>query len=164
MDINLLPWRETRYKENKKRLHLECSIIFALLLLWVMSYQYYQFSVLRTQTAKIYVFEEQLKGLANQYQDAGHRQKLHQYNKANEQLLTMLTHIVSMLPNELYLTSIQKKENKIDLIGKSPSHTEIADFLQRIEVDTHQSTMVSETTHSNDGFSDIEFHISDEIN
>ncbi len=163
MDINLLPWRETQYTKSKKQFHLECSITFALLMLWFMACQYEQWSILKAQTVQIYGLEAKLKELSHPYLDAEYQQKIDQYNAVDDQLLNRLNNIISVLPNALYLTEIQKRKNSIDLIGKSPSQAEISDFLQRIETKTHQPTMVSETTHANDGLTEIEFHISDEI-
>ncbi len=174
MSINLLPWREMQHKHKQKKLGAIIGLVFLLFIGATVFYQYETYLTAIHQQSKIAQLENKLNLLAQSYKEAVIKKKsrdqemknfgyFKEQEEINNRLLTLLKAVVSELPDEVYLTEIQRQDKRIEFLGRSPSYIQVAGFLQRIESRIKRQATVSQIMRPNQNDSEIEFNMGYDI-
>lgn len=142
--INLLPWREESKKEKQKQyfLMLLAVALFAIAITLIVS-QFYQIHIDGQNSKNQYLINEikkldvrivEIKNLNEKKSELEKRisviQQLQRSRNVGTQVLDEVTKIV---PNGVYLTSLSKQGNAIELNGRSESNNHLANMLRDIE-------------------------------
>jgi len=143
-EINLLPWRETKREQEKKRftVYLFLGIISAAVIVFLINY--YATSLVSDQTARnqrlkdeITKFENQIKdisGIKKMRQALVARMKMVQNLQASRALTVRLfDEIIKIMPDGAYLTHIGRVGDKVTLKGHAESNTNISQIMRNIE-------------------------------
>lgn len=162
--INLLPWREEAQKAKQKEFFMALgAVAMVAVAVSLLVGQFYQMRLdgqlsknqylineiqkLDIQIAEIKGYNEQKAKLENRIAVV---QQLQRSRNVGTQVLDEITKIV---PNGIYLTSLDKQSNVIELIGKSESNNNLANMIREIEsstllADAQLSTISSKDTNS----------------
>lgn len=174
MSVNLLPWREARHQQKKKRLLYCCVLGLVIVIVSVVFWQVRNHTQLANQSVTLRLLQQRLLAISKDYTSAAEIQKkqqkiaqqqifLKQQLASNQRLFAVLAHLGDNMPENIYLTSLHKKEVMLFFNGKSPSHLELATFLQRLTQLMQSQPVVTETTHDDDQEGAIEFSIGYEV-
>ena len=159
--INLLPWREEAQKAKQKEFFTVLgAVAMVAVAVSLLVGQFYQMRLdgqlsknqylineiqkLDIQIAEIKGYNEKKAKLENRIAVV---QQLQRSRNVGTQVLDEITKIV---PNGIYLTSLDKQSNVIELIGKSESNNNLANMIREIEsstllADAQLSTISSDT-------------------
>lgn len=162
--INLLPWREEAKKAQKKEFFMILGAIALMTLaLTLLVGQFYQLRLdgqnnrnqfLTSEIKTLDVKIGEIRNLNAKKKDLEKRisvvQQLQRSRNVGTQVLGEITRIV---PNGVYLTSVVKESNMLELIGKSESNNHLANMIREIEdsellIDAQLNTITSKNTKS----------------
>lgn len=142
--INLLPWREEAQKAKQREYFtvLAAVVFGALAIIWLIG-EFYQLRIngqstrnqyLQTEIQKLDVRIGQIQNLKEKKSELEKRiaviEQLQLSRNVGTQVLDELAKIV---PNGIYLTSLEKKANMLEVIGKSESNNHLANMMRAIE-------------------------------
>ncbi|GLX83921.1 fimbrial protein [Thalassotalea loyana] len=142
--INLLPWREEAQKAKQREyFSVLAAVVFgALAIIWLIG-EFYQLRIngqstrnqyLQTEIQKLDVRIGQIQNLKEKKSELEKRiaviEQLQLSRNVGTQVLDELAKIV---PNGIYLTSLEKKANMLEVIGKSESNNHLANMMRAIE-------------------------------
>lgn len=176
--INLLPWREIRREKEKKAFvfYFSGAMLLALLVLFAM--YLYASQLIQSQTNRNQLLQNEITTLDQQIRKIAQIKKLRQALIARMTIIQNLqeTRIVSvhlfdelikLLPDGVFLTSFERKNNKIVLLGYAESNSSISQLMRNIElnpwVQNPELTEIKKTTEQKDEV-DNTFQLSFEIN
>lgn len=143
IQINLLPWRE-QLRQDKKLLFLKRALFaLGLTLLFLIILHFYHLSLihnqqfldnylqseidqnqlllnqLNSQKVEKNSLEAQLHFIANIYEK-------------NYKVVRLLNELIKLIPNNISIEKINRKDNKITFAGRASSDAEITQFIQRL--------------------------------
>ena len=162
--INLLPWREEAKKAQKKEFFMILGAIALMALaITLLIGQFYQLRLngqndrnqfLQNEIKILDVKIGEIRHLNDKKKDLEKRisvvQQLQRSRNVGTQVLGEITHIV---PNGVYLTSVVKESNMLELVGKSESNNHLANMIREIEdsgllIDAQLNTITRKNTKS----------------
>ena len=162
--INLLPWREEAQKAKQKEFFMILgAVATSAVAITLLVGQFYQMRVdgqnsknqyLKNEIQLLDVKISEIKGLNEKKSELESRisvvQQLQRSRNVGTQVLDEITKIVS---NGIYLTSLDKQGNMLELAGKSESNNHLANMMREIErsnllADVQLSTISSKNTNS----------------
>lgn len=162
--INLLPWREEAQKAKQKEFFMILgAVATSAVAITLLVGQFYQMRVdgqnsknqyLKNEIQLLDVKISEIKGLNEKKSELESRisvvQQLQRSRNVGTQVLDEITKIVS---NGIYLTSLDKQGNMLELAGKSESNNHLANMMREIErsnllADAQLSTISSKNTNS----------------
>lgn len=162
--INLLPWREEAQKAKQKEFFMILgAVATSAVAITLLVGQFYQMRVdgqnsknqyLKNEIQLLDVKISEIKGLNEKKSELESRisvvQQLQRSRNVGTQVLDEITKIV---PNGIYLTSLDKQGNMLELAGKSESNNHLANMMREIErsnllADAQLSTISSKNTNS----------------
>ncbi|QOL26557.1 PilN domain-containing protein [Thalassotalea sp. LPB0316] len=142
--INLLPWREEAQKAKQREYFtvLAAVVFGALIIVWLIG-EFYQLRIdgqakrnqyLQAEIQKLDARIGQIQTLKEKKSELEKRiaviEQLQLSRNVGTQVLDELAKIV---PNGIYLTSLEKKANMLEVIGKSESNNHLANMMRAIE-------------------------------
>ena len=159
--INLLPWREEAEKTKKRQfmtiLASVCIFAFAVVLLVGQFYQARidgqnarnqylknEIQILDTKIAEIKTLEEKKRELKKR------TDVVEQLQRSRNVGTQVLDEISKVVPSGVYLVSMEKDENAIQIIGKSESNNHLANMIREIERSDLFADAILESITSND--------------
>ncbi len=160
--INLLPWREEVLKAKQKEFFIVLAIAgvcaFALVLLVNLYFQARvdgqrerntflknEIKLLDRQIAEIKTLNAKKVALQKRIDIV---EKLQRSRNVGTQVLD---EIAKIIPNGIYITQIDKKDNTIQIIGKSESNNHLANMIRAIELSDLFTDATLESITSDDG-------------
>ncbi|XQW84767.1 PilN domain-containing protein [Thalassotalea piscium] len=142
--INLLPWREAAEKAKQREFFTQLTAValITFALVFIVS-QFYQ-SRIDGQTTRNQYLQSEIAVLDTRIADIQtlNEKKLELQNRINviEQLqrsrnvgTQVLDEIAKVIPTGVYLTSLGKQGNTLELVGKSESNNHLANMIRAIE-------------------------------
>lgn len=144
VNINLLPWRECLRQKNKHQflIGLWGSAIASCLVVLVAVYATHQ-QVIATKChkqqlqRKIAVLNRQLDDLKQVIQRCQTIQsrilRIQQLQSSRFMTVHLLAELMKQLPDEVYLTNLERKDAHIQLLGFATSHREISNMMRTME-------------------------------
>jgi len=142
--INLLPWREEAQKAKQREYFtLLAAVVFgALAIIWLIG-EFYQIRIDNQNERNQYLRNEiQLLDIRIGEIQAlkGKKSELEKRIAVIEQLqlsrnvgAQVLDEMAKIVPNGIYLTSLEKKANMLEVLGKSESNNHLANMMRAIE-------------------------------
>lgn len=162
--INLLPWREEAQKAKQKEYFMILgAVATSAVAIALLVGQFYQMRVDGQNSKNQYLKNEiqlldvkiaEIKGLNEKKSELENRisvvEQLQRSRNVGTQVLDEITKVV---PNGIYLTSLDKQGNMLELAGKSESNNHLANMIREIErsnllADAQLSTISSKNTNS----------------
>ena len=160
--INLLPWREEALKTKKKEFFIVLAIAgvcaFVLVLLVNLYFQARvdgqrvrntflknEIQLLDRQIAEIKTLNAKKTALQKRIDIV---EKLQRSRNVGTQVLD---EIAKIIPNGIHITQIDKKDNTIQIIGKSDSNNHLANMIRAIELSDLFTDATLESITSDDG-------------
>ena len=159
--INLLPWREEAEKAQKRQFMtvLASVCIFAFVVVLLVG-QFYQaridgqtarnqylkneIQILDTKIAEIKTLEQKKKDLKKR------TDVVEQLQRSRNVGTQVLDEISKVVPSGIYLVSMEKNENAIQIVGKSESNNHLANMIREIERSDLFADAILESITSND--------------
>ena len=147
MQINLLPWREERREEEKKRF-LSLIGVVAVATLIIMIYVHWIYSnwidaqvqvnnYLKDQTIILDTRIKQIDALQLEKEHLLARVRVIQTLEADRPaVVNLFDQMVRIIPDGLYLTSVVRKDENLTIEGKAESNTRVSTFMRNIEHST----------------------------
>ena len=143
-NINLLPWREELRKDRQRRFF--SSTIFVVLLTGIGVFLVHNHvnGMIEHQQARNALLEEEIKQLDEKIAEIkdleARRKALEDRMKVIANLQTtrpwivyLFEQLVQTLPDGTYLTSMNQKANKLDIVGKSESNARVSAYMRNIQ-------------------------------
>lgn len=162
--INLLPWREEAQKAKQKEYFMILgAVATSAVAIALLVGQFYQMRVDGQNSKNQYLKNEiqlldvkiaEIKGLNEKKSELENRisvvEQLQRSRNVGTQVLDEITKVV---PNGIYLISLDKQGNMLELAGKSESNNHLANMIREIErsnllADAQLSTISSKNTNS----------------
>lgn len=161
MSINFLPWRQWRRQRHQRRLCYYVVIGLTLVIVGVTAWQLRNHQLLARQTVWLTQLRGNLQKIATDYTIAVTHQRqqqvrnkqltfLTQQGVADRETLMVLQRLGDAMPSGVYLTSLQRTDNKWLLIGKSPSHADLANWMQQVASLLKTTPELTETAYAKD--------------
>ena len=159
--INLLPWREEAQKEKQKQfftvLAAVCLVTFSLVFIVT---QYYQSRIdsqnqnnqdLKNEIQVLDIKIAEIRTL-NEKKDALKKRTdvIEQLQRSRNVGTQVLDEIAKVVPNGIYIVSLEKQENSIQITGKSESNNHLANMIREIERSDLFTDAILESITSND--------------
>lgn len=171
MAVNLLPWREARHQQRIRQFYgLFILGLIVILTSWlILSAKSVMF--LLQQKREINQLQQHMQEISSEYSHSlAIQKKFQQQTQAenyinaklqdNQILLKLLNEIGQKMPQNLYLTQIQKNSKTLSFRGNSTSHTEITLLLKNLENQPDSGhPRLTETKHTDLHNSEIEFEL-----
>ena len=142
--INLLPWREEAEKA-KERQYFTILTVFAVVafaIVFIIS-QFYQMRVDGQNTRnqflnnEIQILDSRIVKIRNLNEKKKELQKrtgvVEQLQRSRNVGTQVFDEIAKIVPNGVYLTSLEKQGNSINIIGKTESNNHLANMIREIE-------------------------------
>jgi Tfp pilus assembly protein PilN len=174
MTINLLPWREAFYQQQKRRLTVELSLVGLLLVFcWVVLCIKNQ-HILSSQQQQIAALESAIQATTAEYMTAVKQQKkqvdaaskegfLKNKLEQNQNLFAMLDMIVMQMPDTIYLLQIYRKSSVLHLKGKASSPAEFSKFLENLKTTLKKPPILAQLAKIAGAVNAVEFDVAYEI-
>jgi len=142
--INLLPWREELRKEQQRQFLtiMGLSVVLVGLLIAVVHIQYANMVDTQAQrnqflTAKIADVDAQIKEIEKLESDKQSLQArisvIQQLQGNRPEIVHLFDEIARILPQGLYLKSIEQKGKKLTIVGFAQSNARVSAFMRNIE-------------------------------
>lgn len=159
--INLLPWREEAQKAKQKQfftvLSAVCLVTFSLVFIVAQFYQ----SRIDGQNQKNQYLKNEIQVLdikiaeirtLNEKKDALKKRTnvIEQLQRSRNVGTQVLDEIAKVVPNGIYIVSLEKQENNIQITGKSESNNHLANMIREIERSDLFTDAILESITSND--------------
>ncbi|KTC65781.1 Tfp pilus assembly protein PilN [Legionella adelaidensis] len=163
-DINLLPWREVRREKEKKQFNILLGVGIAVGILIVFLVNSYARSLVENQTYNNQILQQEIDELKKQILEIADLKKLRQaliarmtivQNLQSKRILTvrLLDELVKIMPDGVFLTSVERIEDKITLLGYAESNSQISQLMRNIEdnqwIQDPELTEIKKTTEEN---------------
>ena len=141
--INLLPWREQQ-RENIKNVFKRSFIIMLIVVsaITAAGYLYMQQKIVTQETRNTFLVSKSsvynaaivsVNALKAKNKDLVNYIEVIQGIQSQRPFIVNLFHAFStVLPNDVYFTSIKQKDNNIILLGRSITNTHISDLMRNI--------------------------------
>ena len=164
--INLLPWREEAQKAKQKQFFtmLAAVCIVALAVVFIIG-QFYQAridgQIKRNQFLKneIQILDIKISEIKSLNEKKSALKKridvIEQLQRSRNVGTQVLDEIAKVVPNGVYLVSIEKEENSVQIIGKSESNNHLANMIREIERSSLFTDAILESITSNDAQSKL---------
>lgn len=164
--INLLPWREEAQKAKQKQfftiLAAVCLVSFSLVLLVG---QFYQMRIdgqsqknqfLRNEIQVLDIKIAEIKNL-NEKKSALKKRTdvIEQLQRSRNVGTQVLDEIAKVVPVGIYIITLEKQENSIQILGKSESNNHLANMIREIERSDLFTDAILESITSNDAESKL---------
>lgn len=160
--INLLPWRERVLKEKQNEFFTLLTavglIAFALIFAVNLNYQSrIDGQAMRNQFIKneIVKLDIQIAEIKTLNEKKAALQKridvVEQLQRSRNVGTQILDEIAKIIPNGIYITQLSKKDNSIEIIGKSESNNHLANMIRAIELSDLFTDATPESITSDDG-------------
>ncbi|MGJ8692100.1 MAG: PilN domain-containing protein [Thalassotalea sp.] len=162
--INLLPWREEAQKAKQKEFFMILGgVALSALAITLLIGQFYQMRLdgqnsknqfLKNEIQLLQIKINEIKGLNEKKSELESRISVVQQLQRSRNVGTqVLDEITKMVPNGIYLTSLDKQGNMLELVGKSESNNHLANMIREIErstllADAQLSSISSKETKS----------------
>ena len=142
--INLLPWREEaeQTKERQYFTILTVVAVVAFAIVFIIS-QFYQMRIDGQNTrnqflhSEIQILDTRIVKIRNLNEKKKELQKrtgvIEQLQRSRNVGTQVFDEIAKVVPNGVYLTSLEKQGNNISIIGKSESNNHLANMIREIE-------------------------------
>ena len=159
--INLLPWREEAEKAKEREFFTILTVVAvgAFAIVFMIS-QFYQMRVdgqnTRNQFLKneIQILDTRIVKIRNLNEKKKELQKrtdvVEQLQRSRNVGTQVFDEIAKIVPNGVYLTSLEKQGNSINIIGKSESNNHLANMIREIERSLLFTDAILESITSND--------------
>ncbi len=171
MNVNLLPWRESQNKKQRRFL-LSCLLFSTFATIITCAYLHIQNSlVIHQQDRTLSQLERKISqnNILHQKNVSTNLRTLEQQKLASfvveqislhHQLCQFLFNLANTLPTSIYLTSIERKDRRLKFSGKADSHISLAMFLKALNesLKTHQAEL-SETHDSHNHNDEMDFQM-----
>jgi type IV pilus assembly protein PilN len=142
--INLLPWREQKRQESQKKFLtiIAVNIGAVLILLYLIGSFYDSLTegqrikndYLRAEVVKLDSRIVEINDLSQQKDSLQRRINLIEELQSNRNLGTqIIDEVVRVVPAGVYLTSLERKENLIKVVGRSESNNRLSQMLRAVE-------------------------------
>ncbi|MCF6436535.1 MULTISPECIES: PilN domain-containing protein [Pseudoalteromonas] len=142
--INLLPWRDQRRKESQKKFLtiIAVNIVVVMLILYLIGSFYDSLTAgqqvknnyLGAEVAKLDSRIVEINDLSQQKENLQRRINLIEELQSNRNLGTqIIDEVVRVVPAGVYLTSLERKENLIKVVGRSESNNRLSQMLRGVE-------------------------------
>ncbi|BBN83017.1 fimbrial protein [Pseudoalteromonas sp. A25] len=142
--INLLPWREQRRQASQKKfLSIIAANIVAVLFILYLIGSFYDSLTQGQQIKNDYLNREvgkldsrivEINDLSQQKDSLQRRISLIEELQSNRNLGTqIIDEVVRVVPAGVYLTSLERKEDLIKVIGRSESNNRLSQMLRSVE-------------------------------
>jgi len=142
--INLLPWREEAEKAKERQYFTILTVVavVAFAIVFIIS-QFYQMRVDGQNTRnqflnnEIQILDSRIVKIRNLNEKKKELQKrtgvVEQLQRSRNVGTQVFDEIAKIVPNGVYLTSLEKQGNSINIIGKSESNNHLANMIREIE-------------------------------
>ena len=142
--INLLPWREEAEKAKERQYFTILTVVavVAFAIVFIIS-QFYQMRVDGQNTRnqflnnEIQILDSRIVKIRNLNEKKKELQKrtgvVEQLQRSRNVGTQVFDEIAKIVPNGVYLTSIEKQGNSINIIGKTESNNHLANMIREIE-------------------------------
>ena len=142
--INLLPWREEAQKAKQREYFtgLAAIVVGALAIVWLIG-EFYQLRIdgqlkrnqyLQTEIQKLDIRIGEIQTLKEKKSELEKRIAVVEQLQLSRNVGTqVLDELAQLVPNGVYLTSLEKKANMLEVIGKSESNNHLANMMRAIE-------------------------------
>ena len=142
--INLLPWRETARQESQKQfisVLIALSIASAFLVFLLSLYfsdrvdgQHFRNDYLKSEIAILDRRIREIRTLNETKESLNQRiQLIEQLQSSRNMGTEILNEIAAVVPAGIFLTKIEKKNEKLSIMGKSESNNRLANMMRQIE-------------------------------
>lgn len=159
--INLLPWREEAEKAKEREFFTILTVVAvgAFAIVFMIS-QFYQMRVDGQNTrnqflnTEIQILDTRIVKIRNLNEKKKELQKrtgvVEQLQRSRNVGTQVFDEIAKIVPNGVYLTSLEKQGNSINIIGKSESNNHLANMIREIERSLLFTDAILESITSND--------------
>jgi type IV pilus assembly protein PilN len=142
--INLLPWREEAEKAKERQYFTILTVVavVAFAIVFIIS-QFYQMRVDGQNTRnqflnnEIQILDSRIVKIRNLNEKKKELQKrtgvVEQLQRSRNVGTQVFDEIAKIVPNGVYLTSLEKQGNSINIIGKTESNNHLANMIREIE-------------------------------
>lgn len=143
-EINLLPWREARREKEKKQFlaYFAAGLIGAALVVFLMNL--YSNHLIEAQSARNQLLEQEISWLKSQIKEIEDLKKLRQaliarmivirdLQATRTEIVRLFDELVKIMPDGVYLTSIERTGDKITMLGYAESNSNISQLMRSIE-------------------------------
>ncbi len=174
MSINLLPWREQRRQKHKRQLRYAGVIGVVFVILATVLWQVRNGWISTQQFNNVYALQRDLKAIATDYaravvmqqrQQAASKQRvfLTQKLSLDKRILYIMQHLSTDMPTDIYLSAIKRTDTLLLMTGRSPTHAQLAAWLQHMAQLMQAQPTITETAQAKDLVSAIDFSMGYEI-
>ncbi|BCA95916.1 pilus assembly protein PilN [Legionella antarctica] len=142
--INLLPWREQKREQEKKVFTtiLIASSVFAAFIVIIVNY--YASELVSNQTSRNQILQKEINSLEAQIKEINaltlirkaliSRMSIVQNLQSTRTLMVHLfDELIQILPQGIYVTKLERKNDMVNLWGYSESNTNISILMRNIE-------------------------------
>ena len=159
--INLLPWREEAEKAKEREFFTILTVVAvgAFAIVFMIS-QFYQMRVDGQNTrnqflnTEIQILDARIVKIRNLNEKKKELQKrtgvVEQLQRSRNVGTQVFDEIAKIVPNGVYLTSLEKQGNSINILGKSESNNHLANMIREIERSLLFTDAILESITSND--------------
>ncbi len=164
--INLLPWREEAQKAKQQQfftvLAAVCCVAFAIVFIVGQVYQAridgqtQRNQFLKNEIQLLDIKINEIKTLNDKKSALTQRiDVIKQLQRSRNVGTQVLDEIAKVVPNGVYLVSIVKEENSVQIVGKSESNNHLANMIREIERSDLLTDAILESITSNDAKSKL---------
>ena len=143
-EINLLPWRELKREREKKRfsIYLVMALVVAAAIVFLVNL--YAQELIDRQTDRNQMLQNEIALLDKQIKSIAEIKKLRQALVARMEIVQnlqatrslivhLLDELVKIMPDGVYLTSVERSVDKVTLLGYAESNTNISQLMRNIQ-------------------------------
>lgn len=170
MNINLLPWRKTRFYEFRKIFLMELASGFLFTVFLCMIFLGYHFFQLKEFNKMLMLTQNKEKIIIKEYENMLNLWKIENKKIKKEQFLkkkydsekktiSFLKEMINKMPKNVFLKTIFFENNSVDFSGESKNNESLSIFLKNIEKILKEKEPVSSETKAGQTKNDwIYFH------
>lgn len=164
--INLLPWREEAEKAKQREYFtvLTAIALTAFAIVFIVN-QFYQMRIDDQNTRNQFLKNEiqtldlriaKIKSLNEKKKELEKRTGVvEQLQRSRNVGTQVLDEIAKVVPNGIYLTHLEKRDNTLNIVGKSESNNHLANMIREIESSDLFEDAILESITSNDAQSKL---------
>lgn len=174
IEINLLPWREDKRQENKKRIILEFSAAIFVVIIAIIFIHFSFSNAIKEQKIKSQALQNKLQIINTNIRDLNKFPKirdllkqqvetLHSIQYARYQTVTLIKEITQRTPKGIYLSEMERKNDLVTLKGTASSLHPVTEIIKKMNESNEIINPVLAhvtTTTNKDGTKITEFEIS----
>lgn len=144
IEINLLPWRETKREQDKKEFNLLLAGSFVFAVLVVIIGNYYASSLVESENTRNQVLKNEIVLLDQQIREIKNLEEVKNSLIARMMIIsslqaerTLTVHLfdelIKILPDGVYLTDIKRIQNKVIVQGYAESNSNVSILMRQIQ-------------------------------